>query len=215
MTAKKMDLVIARLLANTRRRKRPNNIEEVAEDIKFLQAELGSLKKVSELVGVSGQMLRKFLSIDGLMPEIKGLIRSRKIDSVASIDILRRFNPEDQKAIAEEILGGKFGVDNMKVLSALYNIKPSEDIHCLMSKVKASENKKIFVLKFKVPKSKFKIEELKSRINKMVGRANIVSFDISRPFATLEINAIGKKNLMQQAKDRKLSLKGLFRDMTS
>lgn len=201
--------IIARLLGNTRRRNRPNNIVKIAGDIRLLENDLGSLKEISGALGITTQMLRRFLSVEKLDLEVKNMVRRREIDSVAIIDILRRFEPESQRAIAKEIILGHLDVDNMKVLSALCMAPSNKTIEDLISSVRDSENKKVYVIKFKISKDSESIERIRKRFQKIVDAENMISFTISKALGTLELTNLGRKKMIEAAKTEGLSLRRL------
>jgi hypothetical protein len=207
------DKLIARLLANTKTRKRPNNIIEIAADIDKLVQILGSLNIVSETVGVSNQMLRKFLCVNSIAPEIKKMVQSRAIDKVAIIDILKRFKKEDQKIIAKEIIKGNLNVDNMKVLSALYSKSVEQDIRRLIVRVRESENKKIYVIRFKIDSKTPEFKIIKNNIEKIVGAANLISFRIDKDIGIIELNKNGRTKLSKSAKVKRQSLREFIRNL--
>ena len=88
-----------RLIANTRRKKRPDSIVEIAGYIRELESDVGSLKAVSEIPGIdiSAHMLRQFLSVEQLYPEVKKLVAERKIDLINVVHYMRNFDEEAQK----------------------------------------------------------------------------------------------------------------------
>ena len=72
--------IISRLLLNTKRNKRRDNIIKIAKDISWLKNELGNLQKVSEEIGISTGMLNRFLSVEKLSDTVKNLVENRQID---------------------------------------------------------------------------------------------------------------------------------------
>lgn len=78
---------VALVIANTRRKIRPNNIIEVAETLERLVTHYGSMDEVGRRVDLSGEMIREFLTALKLPQEVKELIAERKIDK---IDVIRK-----------------------------------------------------------------------------------------------------------------------------
>jgi hypothetical protein len=68
------------VFANTRRKKRTNDLVTVAEAFDHLVKVHGSQKAAAKEVNLSPEMVREFLKILSLPPEVKQLVRTRKID---------------------------------------------------------------------------------------------------------------------------------------
>jgi len=100
------DKALAIVFANTRRKKRTENLMTVAEAFEHLAQQCGSQKSVAEKVGLSSEMVREFRRLLGLPPEIQELVRSRKIDR---LDVAYRLSmvsdPEEQLKMAREAAG--------------------------------------------------------------------------------------------------------------
>lgn len=208
-----LETIIARLLVNTRTRKRPNNIVEIAEDIMLLTKELGGLNEVAKTIGISSQMLRKFLRVMDLEADVRKYVRSRKIDSVAIVDMLGRFRAKNQIIIAKEIMQGHLNVDNMKVLSAIATTSSEEEIGRLISRVRESEDKVIYVIKIGTRKIYKDFKRLEDELRNKVGSDNVVSFSINKSVCVLELNSLGKIKLIKAAKSRGLSLRKFINKM--
>ena len=90
------------LFANTRRKKRSEDLITIAESCEYLTKLYGSQKAVAERVGLSTEMIREFLAALKLPEEVQKLISDRKIDS---IDIVREISvlkdPSKQIAAAK------------------------------------------------------------------------------------------------------------------
>jgi len=74
------DTALSTVFANTRRKKRPDNLLVVAESFAFLTDLYGSQKAVGEKVGLSTEIVRQFLKILELPREVKEMISDRRID---------------------------------------------------------------------------------------------------------------------------------------
>lgn len=73
---------LAIIFANTRRRKRKEDLLTVAEAFQFLLSIYGSQERVALETDLSREMVREFLQILTLQDYVKSLIRSRKIDTI-------------------------------------------------------------------------------------------------------------------------------------
>lgn len=76
------DTALATIFANTRRKKRTENLLTIAQSFKYLVELYGSQKAVADKVGLSTEMIREFLIVLKLPVEVQQLISSRQIDSV-------------------------------------------------------------------------------------------------------------------------------------
>lgn len=98
------DTALAIIFANTKRKKRTENLLTIAETIEYLVDLYGSQKDVSEKVGLSNEMIREFRKILALPSEVQDMIRKRKIDR---IDVAYRISmlngPEKQIKAAKLI----------------------------------------------------------------------------------------------------------------
>lgn len=98
---------LAIVFANTKRKKRPDNLLTVAKACEYLVNlnEYGSQQAVAKTVGVSSEMIRQFLSVLKLPEEIQELVSKRKIDSVDVVkEIVAIKNPSKQIAVAQAFL---------------------------------------------------------------------------------------------------------------
>jgi len=199
--------IIARLIANTRRKKRPDNLIEIARDIRRLENNLGSLKTVSETIGIVPDMLRQFLSVERLCPEVERLVKERKIDLVNIVHYMRNFEPQAQRLIAREVIAGRLSANDIRVLAPLQKSLPHLSIDKLISRVQKSRDIKVYVAYFLVPLRSKNTGALKRRFEKIVGKAEIVSFTVKGQLGTLKLTPVGQKKLREVAKKHNLSLR--------
>jgi hypothetical protein len=76
------DTALARIFANTRRKKRTADLITVARAFDYLCQLYGSQKAVADKVGLSPEIVREFRAVLRLSPQVQGLVRARKIDSL-------------------------------------------------------------------------------------------------------------------------------------
>lgn len=198
-----------RLIANTRRKKRPDSIVEIAGYIRELESDVGSLKAVSEIPGIdiSAHMLRQFLSVEWLCPEVKKLVAERKIDLINVVHYMRDFDPEAQKTIAEEVIVGRLSANDVRVLAPLSKSLSGLTMDQLILKVRESKNIKIYVAYFSVPPELKDDEALRRRFEDIVGESEVKSLTVEDHIGTLELTTVGQKKLREAAKEHKLSLR--------
>lgn len=206
----KYDQEIAlRLIANTRRKKRPDSIVKIAGYIRKLESDVGSLKAVSEIPGIdiSEHMLRQFLSVERLCPEVKKLVEERKIDRINVVHYMRNFDPEAQKTIAKEVIAERLSANDVRVLAPLLKSLSGLTVEQLISKVIKSKNIKIYVAYFRVPPELKDDEALRRRFEDIVGESEVKSLTVEDHIGTLELTTVGQKMLREAAKQHKLSLR--------
>lgn len=104
---KKLDeeTALSILFANTKRKKRIDNLLVIANACKYLVKLYGSQKSVAKKIGISSEMIRQFLTPLKLPKKIQKLVSERKIDS---IDIVKEITsikePFKQTVAAEAII---------------------------------------------------------------------------------------------------------------
>ena len=202
------DTVIARLIANTRRKKRPDNLNKIADDILWLSTNEGSLQKVSQIIGISTEMLKKFLSVKQLSFEMRKLVEERKIDSVTIVHLMKNFNSEDQKIIANDVMSARLTADDMKVLVPLKRSLPNLNINQLISRVQDSKDRKLYIIRFEVPSTlKEDFNLLENRFKEILSDKDIASFTVEDKIGNLELTSEGLKQLKETAKKQNLSLR--------
>lgn len=205
--ANKRDPIIARLISNTRRKKRPDNLLDIARDIRWLEDDFGSLTAVSKAIGISTDMLRQFLSVEQLCPEVQKVFGERKIDLINIAHYMSNFDPVAQKVIANEVINGRLSAADIRVLAPIRKSLPHLNIHELIARVQNSRDMKTYVAYFRIPLGFGAISELKIRFEEIVGESEIVSFTMQDQVCILELTYLGQKKLKEAAKEHNLSLR--------
>ena len=211
----KRETVIACLIANTRRRKRPNSLVEIASDIRWLENELGSLKVVSQTIGISTDMLRQFLSLEHLSPEVLSLLKERKIDLINIAHYMHGFDTEAQQTIAQKVVEGKLSANDIRVLAPLHKMFPDSDIEQLILRVQQSKNIRLYVAYFRVPKEFKDISKLKERFERIVGTDEIKSLTVTNQVGMLELTEQGRRKLRDASKKQCMTLKEFVNTIVS
>jgi len=94
------------VFANIRRKKRKENLVNIARAFEYLVKNYGSLKAVAEKVGLSTEMIRQFLSVLKLPVEVQDLFLKREIDSVdAAKELAVLQSKHKQIRMAKKIAG--------------------------------------------------------------------------------------------------------------
>lgn len=206
-TNAEVEPIIARLIANTRKRKRPNNLVEIAHDIRQAQNKLGSLEAVAETISLSTDQLWQFLSVEQLCPEVQKLVEERKIDLVNIVHYMRNFDGEAQQVIAREVIAGRLSGEDIRALAPLQKSLPHLSVHGLISRVQKSRDIKVYVAYFRVPVGFRDVNGLRRRFERIVEQSEIVSFTVEGQIATLKLTPSGRKKLRGAARERNMSLR--------
>jgi len=201
---------LARLLANTLRRKRAHPITSIAKDIIWLENNLGSLRELSKRIGVSTEMLKRFLNVKKLHPDVQKLIKQRKIDSVEIVNHLAYFNSESQLILANYVIDGYFTSDDLKVLRSYKKNYPNLKIKQLINRILPSIDKKIYVLYFYIP-SNLKPKNILQKFHSFIEKNEIVSFEQDKQIAKIKLTKRGLNVLRDHAKKENLNLRDFIK----
>lgn len=142
---------IIRVILNTKNKQggtRPNNLIEIAEDIQFLKEKLGGLEKVSELVGISTNMLNRFLSASKTSPKLKELIENRTLDNINVLHYIKKLTEKEQIFITKNFIEGKINSIDVRAIVPLRKKMIDIPIEEIINKVVKSKtiNKYIVLL---------------------------------------------------------------------
>jgi hypothetical protein len=202
-----LETVVARLIANTRKRARPHNLVQVARDIRLAEGKLGSLSAVSEVVGVSTDMLRQFLSVERLTPRVRMLVEQRAIDLINVIHYMSGFDAEAQEVIAHAVVDGRLSAEDVRALAPLRRRFPELPVGQLISRVEGSRDIRVYVAHFRVPDACIGPGALHKRFEEIVGADNVVSLMVKDQVATLKLTSSGRDELKAAARQRNVSLR--------
>jgi hypothetical protein len=97
------ETALATIFANTRRKKRPDNLVTVAESFAYLAKLYGSQKAVAEKVDLSTEIVRQFLQILELPRDIKEMISDRRIDRLDVAYRISKLRDAGQQMAAAKI----------------------------------------------------------------------------------------------------------------
>lgn len=203
----KRESVIARLIANTRRIKRPDNLIKIAQLFKWLEKDLGGLKEVSKTIGISIDMIRQFLSVEKLCPEVQKLVKERKIDLINIVRYISGFKPAEQQYVANEVIAGQLSATDIRVLAPLKTSHPNLTIDKLVLRVQKSRDIPVYIAYFKVPNGFKNTNSLKKRFGDIVGKDEIMALTIKDSVVTLKLTSLGQKIIRNAAKQNNLTLR--------
>ncbi len=205
--------IIARLIANTKRIKRQNSILEIASDIEVLKKELGSIQRVSDLIGVSAGMLNKFLAVKKLANPLQQHIKSRKIDSVEAVANLAKFNFNEQEKLANLLAEGTINSQDLRLVHPLMKAYPNLEVEELARMILESKDKKISVISFDKSNLKRPLSKVRKNFEIMVGLDGLVGIEMINGTGKIRLSKKGEKALRQIAKESRTTLGELVQNL--
>jgi ParB family chromosome partitioning protein len=127
---KKLDetTALAIVFANTKRKKRREDLLTVAHAFDYLVKLYGSQKAVAEKVGLSTEMVREFLGVLKLPEEIRRLISERKIDKIDIVREILSLKESSKQIMAAEAFINSLSKDVRDIKRVIKNANlPVED----------------------------------------------------------------------------------------
>jgi len=148
---------LALVIANTRMAerpgaRRPHSLTRIAEAIHVAEASYGSMKEVAGRVGISAEMLRRFLSVERLNPEVKPLVAARQIDSLNMVLYMASMPKPEQPVVAAAIINGRLSGTDVRALAPLRKRFPNSDIRKLIDRVTSSRDRTVYAVVFPLPR---------------------------------------------------------------
>jgi hypothetical protein len=145
------DSALALVVANTRMAerpgvRRPHSLLEIAAAIRAAEKGYGSLKDVAIRVGITVEMLRRFLSVEVLHPGILPLVAARRIDSLNMVHYMASLPRADQPAVAQAITDGKLTGTDVRSLAPLRKRSPRADIETLLNRITSSRDRTVYAI---------------------------------------------------------------------
>ena len=192
-------------LANTRRAKRGLNLLEVCHKTKVAREALGSLHALAQAIGLSDEMVRQFLRVEKLAPEVKRLVADGRITGVDVADRISRLPCPDQLPVARLVVSGELDLQDVRAILSFRKTAPRVRIREVIDRIKTSRNIKEYVAEFIVPQRGAAPAVLLKKFAAVFGRSNIRSLKIECQIGRIVITAEGKKILLNKANTLRLS----------
>lgn len=198
---RKRDLTddLAALMASTRRMRRKLNLVEIASRASRACNSMGGVAAVAAAVGLSSEMLRQFLRVGKLAPEVKRLVARGKIQSVDIADRMSRLPDEDQLPVAEAVVRDRLRSEDVRAIVSLRRDAPDLRIAEVIQRVESSRPIKEYLVEFRVPVVNTGWALLKRRFARVVGSANIRSLGLRNGAGVAALNRVGKDRLAAEA----------------
>jgi hypothetical protein len=198
----RLEYALAYLLASTRRSRRKTELVEIARQIAIARELLGSLKSVAGHLGLSGEMIREFASVDKLSPPVKDLIRRGMITSVDVAYRLSLLGPADQLSVAKDYVAGRLSSNELKTVVSFKRQAPSHPIGELVNQVSKTRPIRRYLVRFACPQEERRSTRLVTRFSKVIGSENVVDLREGPSVCTLVISRKGEERLREEAHAR-------------
>ena len=198
--------LLAKFIGNTHRLRRNDSLLTVADVIDKLLHHLGSLKRVSQRVGVSEEMLREFLSVKKLSTPVRDLLAEKRIVSVDVAYRLSQLSSSEQIRLAQEYLSGRLSGKDVRDTATWRRKHPKSSIATAIRRVKRSRTVRHYLVKVRLEQTRCRLNTFRDRIERLIGRENLLSVEETEGIVCAVINETGRKNI-----ERLASLRGVTR----
>lgn len=214
-TQNELEDALAALIASTKRVHRKLNLLEIAKKIEVARKGLGDLKKLSEAIGLSTEMLRQFSRVTKLSPEVQRYVTQGVIKSVDIADRISRLPREDQLLVAQAVVRGELSGDDVRAIVSFRKHQPKFPIREIISCVTSSRSIKEYVVQFLIPAGEKKLNHIETRFVKLLGKDKVCSVNAEKGVGNLILNIEGKKQLELIAKEKSLTKRELVEKVIS
>jgi hypothetical protein len=194
-------------MAERRGAKRPHSLTRIAEAIHTAEAGYDSMKEVASRVGISTEMLQRFLSVERLHAEVKPLVSARHIDSLNMVLYMASMPRPDQPAVAKAITAGRLSGTDVRALAPLRKRFPNADIQTLIDRVTGSRDRTVYAITFSLPSAR-DLRPIADVLRRASGDGLVETRLVGGHHYKAVFTHRGLKNLRTAARKRKL----LFRD---
>jgi hypothetical protein len=220
MTKETNSTIIAEIIAGTKRKNRQVNVLKVAENLKRLHHQTKSLEKISSIVDLSPEMIRQFIRLTTLLPEVKQLFTEGVLRGVDIGYRISKLQQHDQLALAKQITPKKLTSDDVRNIVKYKIDNPTIDIDLIIDRVLKSKNIKVYVAYFELDdaslsrlklryKSKRLANELKKMFQTIIAKEDIFSFSVKKNVITIKVSYDGLLRMRRAAKEFKVPLNQL------
>jgi hypothetical protein len=209
-----IDIATRKLLRNTKTKKRPLNIVEVANLINIVLKKQ-SLKELATILGIKAAMLSKFLSVYKLPNFIMGLVESRVIDSVAMVFYLSKLSDKDLQELLPLLNEDKINSVELKSFLPFRKKHPTQSIAELYNQHIASKNIKVSVIRLAETDLKSGIENLKNNLSNILPPSEIIAIEKNKKFVDIKLTKEGENILRDKAKQRTITLQNLIQEIVN
>lgn len=203
------DEALALIIASTRTRKRPVSICELATAIEIATREVGTLDALGDQIGLSTKMLRQFMQVNDLSPEVKKLVDTRKIDSVDAVSHIARLSIPDQEAVAKVLAEGDWDTSDVRAFLELRSSKPDTETMELMSQVQSSKTIHEFAFEF-IRRQGISEEEVSNKLSEVIDSGSVKNITFEGTKGTIVFDKHGRDQLRRVAQQRSIPIRDII-----
>tara|TARA_R110002049_G_scaffold274501_2_gene452426 strand:- start:622 stop:1275 length:654 start_codon:yes stop_codon:yes gene_type:complete len=196
MSKDSLDRHLARIVGNTRRKKRVVSIPDLATSIDKAARMVGGIGSLSDRVMLSETMLRQFLSVKDLHPNVRELFDKRDLDSVDLCAQLATLDPEDQIALAKEAVCGSLRTKDIRDFRELRKRNKTLSTTEIIRKVLESKPRVEFLAEF-VLRSGDAAEQVDARLRKHLKAGDILQMHIDGSIVSLVLSKAGRDRMLE------------------
>lgn len=204
---KKLKKAIALIIACTRRIKRPKDIVTLTKSISYAEKRMGDLEAVAKAVGLSVRQLKDFQTAQKLCAEVETLVKNRVVDSVDVVKNISRLPPKKQKTLATHFANGKVTSKDVRIITTFAQKFPSKSIKKVITDYQKSKDIRVYVAQFRLPVRFNNHVGLHKRFEEIVGRREIIKWQLRGKIVVLELTVIGHKNLREAVRKQRTTLR--------
>ena len=204
-----LDEALAVLISNTRNRKRPLPLTEIARWLQIAVGTLGSYSAVADRIGLSGKMLRQFSYVRKLSRPVQDLFSSKRLDSVDAAAHLAMLPADDQVPVAEALAAGEIDTGDVRAIIDLRRAGRSESSKAILERVKSSKTITEYIAEF-IVRGAPSPDRLRSSFTRYIPPSEIVRVEIEGPTGRLVLTGKGKMALAKAARTLGATLKGVI-----
>lgn len=212
MTDSKINIAIGRILSNTKRKKRPCSLVEIANDFETALKEK-SKNELSEIIGISPNMINKFISVNKLPLSIKNLVEERLVDSVSLVYDLSKLSNKDLIELEPLLKENKINSNELKVFLPFRKQHPNQSIVELYNQQINSKNIKVSVIRLQKNDDNNDLFKIKKEISKLISNEEILDLDINNNYLDIKITKKGELELRKIAKKQNKSFQSLIQEI--
>lgn len=194
MSNDSLDRDLARIVGNTRRKRRVVSIPDLAESIERASKALGGVSKLSERVILSPKMLRQFLAVQDLRPQVREMFEHRILDSVDLCSQLATLGPDDQIILAQAVASGSLQTKDVRDYRELRRRDASIPAAKIIEKVLAAKPRVEFLAEF-ILRSGDTVEGLREQFLKHLVAEDILRIDVDGAIVSLVLSQAGRDRL--------------------
>ena len=205
-----LEKALAALIGNTKTHRRSLSLPDIAGWLEIAVAELGSLSAVADRISLSPGMLRQFLSINELTPEVVEMFRNRLVDSVDAASHLKTLDADSQIVVANDLAEGSISTSDVRAICEFRKEYPNTDIKYAIAEVKSSRNVKHYVWEFVLRGGRASEDQVTKRFNKVFSDDDIIEIKMRGLLGKLVLNESGKTRLYSLAKSARVSVPNII-----